>query len=396
MNRDIVATNWKIKIVLVTNEFWNQSYSIEWIQNKHYWISITRMSDILQYFWKERIINLLEEHQDFKKIQEIYDTELSETVWLDLWQFEMNNDFEWVLTKEMLEIFDFLEPFSKNYYISWWTAISLHLRHRESVDFDTFSNWNNLNLYELRKHILNYKKYKVTWRIKDWNWKRYIEINKENILDLVNNNQEIHLKINWVTIDISDYSRRLTDDQWSYLSVWYHINWFPIKVPDLLTLWWSKIWAMSTRLKNKDIEDLRYIMKETWYSIKDLLDSFINTFWNNLIIYWYLDILKTESIRNEKYEPITWINWNTWLNDNDLLELWKEYCREVLRIVENDIWKYLRERDLEKDNELFKNTFEEDFKWMEEYFMWIVEKHKEYKEKNSFKNKFLNFFKRKK
>lgn len=264
---------------------------------------------MVKYFWREKFLKLLEETQNFQKVQEIYDSEITENNSLDDF-INFNNDFWWVLTKEMIEMIDFLEPFKWNYYIAWWTAISLHLKHRESVDFDTFSNWNNIDLNFLHNHILNYSnnKFKIFWKVSKWfetwwekdkiyndeKWekfweKRYDLITKNNIADLINNNQEVHLKINWVTVDVSDYSRRLNPSEWSFISVWHFIEWFPLKVPSLLDLWWMKIWAISSRIKNKDFEDIRYILKEG-YTLEELLNSYIWNFWNNLIFYWYFSL----------------------------------------------------------------------------------------------------------
>lgn len=386
--REEIISKWKLKIVFVENN-WNRSYSIEWLKRMCYWISEKRMNSIIEFYWKEKLIELLEIHRDFNKIQLLFDDENS----LDLTfeEFEnFNNSFSWVLTNEMLEIFDFLEPFRKNYYLSWWTAISLYLKHRESIDFDIFSNWNNIDLNKLREHILSYKKFKVFWKTI---WNNYEEINETNILDLVNNNEEVHLKINWVTVDITDYSRRLSNDEWSYMNCSYNIDWFILKVPTILELWWAKIWALSTRLKNKDIEDIRFIMKNHWYSLKDLLDSYISVFWRNLIFYWYLDLLNLKTIKSKYYENIVWLWNNNWLSDEELLILVKEYWKELLKIIWSDVKKYLRDIDLEQDNEIFKDQLEKRYKEHYDFYKDIVEWHRIYKENNSLKNKMTNFFK---
>lgn len=154
--REEITSKWKIKIILVENN-WNKSYSIEWIKSKHYWISENRMNSIIDFYWKDKLLDLLEEYQSFSKVQQLFDEDNSLNLSLDDFE-EFDNNFSWVLTKEMIEIFNFLESFKKNYYLAWRTAISLYLKHRESIDFDIFSNWSNISLDELRKHILSYKK----------------------------------------------------------------------------------------------------------------------------------------------------------------------------------------------------------------------------------------------
>lgn len=201
------------------------------------------------------------------------------------------------------------------------------------------------------------------------------------------------MKINWVTVDITDYSRRLSLDEWSYLNSWYNIEWFILKVPNILELWWAKIWALSTRLKNKDIEDLRFILNNYWYSLKDLLDSYISIFWKNLIFYWYLDLLNLNSIKNQNYEIITWLWNNKWESDEELLKIVKEYWKQLLKIIWSDVKKYLRAIDLEKDHDEFKEELLSRYKEHEEFYKDILEWHKKYKEENSIKNKISNFFK---
>lgn len=201
------------------------------------------------------------------------------------------------------------------------------------------------------------------------------------------------MKINWVTVDITDYSRRLSLDEWSYLNSWYNIEWFILKVPNILELWWAKIWALSTRLKNKDIEDLRFILNNYWYSLKNLLDSYISIFWKNLIFYWYLDLLNLNSIKNQNYEIITWLWNNKWESDEELLKIVKEYWKQLLKIIWSDVKKYLRAIDLEKDHDEFKEELLSRYKEHEEFYKDILEWHKKYKEENSIKNKISNFFK---
>ena len=59
-----------------------------------------------------------------------------------------------ILDKERLSILPLLEPFKNRFYLAGGTALALHLGHRDSIDFDFFTQ-DEINTKELFNEIAN-------------------------------------------------------------------------------------------------------------------------------------------------------------------------------------------------------------------------------------------------
>jgi len=168
-----------------------------------------------------------------------------------------------------------LEYFSTISFLWWWTAISLQLWHRKSIDFDFFTDKSILNYYEFEKIIKS-------------NW---FEIDKESREKYrwieLENQDEIHVKIEWVNFTLCNYYRTLYNDQKIKIN-WnsYILNW--LRIATIKELACMKLYAMMTRNKWKDAVDLYFILNNSDYSLDILLQDsehyFLNIFRKDLVL----------------------------------------------------------------------------------------------------------------
>jgi len=143
-----------------------------------------------------------------------------------------------ILTKKQASLLPLIKSFSKDFFLAGGTAIAFHIGHRESIDFDIFTN----------------KEFK-SLRIKN-QISRFTKIDKVliNILD------EYTIVINKVKITFLKYPFKIDS-----FKMFEHI----IKVPDLLTLAAMKAYAFGHRAKWKDYVDMYYIIKDH-FSVKEI------------------------------------------------------------------------------------------------------------------------------
>lgn len=144
-----------------------------------------------------------------------------------------------ILTEEQLNLLILVKSFFKNFGMVGGTAIALHIGHRQSVDFDLFSNKDFEN-WEIRKKILEFKKIESVLR---------------------DENGQYTLIIGGVRFTFFNYPFKI-DFSVSFDDV--------IKLPDLLTLAAMKAYALGRRAKWKDYVDLYFIMRD-YYSIGDII-----------------------------------------------------------------------------------------------------------------------------
>ena len=181
-----------------------------------------------------------------------------------------------VLTQEQQNLKELLEEFSKTHFLWWWTAVALQIWHRESIDFDFFSDKNQWTFASFIKRIA---KYWFDVSEEDKKFFAWMEFKEQD---------EIHVKINWVKISLINFYRTLYDDQkinikWeNYICSW-------LRVASLEELSAMKVFAMISRKKWKDAVDLFYLMKKLKLDLKQILDLaenkyFINIFNKNAVL----------------------------------------------------------------------------------------------------------------
>ena len=142
-----------------------------------------------------------------------------------------------VLTKKQEALLPFLKNTFKDFGLVRGTAIALHLGHRQSIDFDLFSN-KEFDNSKVRRMILKNNK-----------------------------------KIDHVYIDQRDEYTVLIDDvKFTFLYYPFKIDFLKeeIKIPDLLTLAAMKTYALGRRNKWKDYVDLYFILKDS-YPLEDII-----------------------------------------------------------------------------------------------------------------------------
>ncbi len=175
-----------------------------------------------------------------------------------------------VLNKNQQNFKVLLEEFSTTHFLWWWTAIALQLWHRESIDFDFFSRWNQWTFSNFVKKVW---KYDFEVSIKDKKSFSWIEFMEQ---------EEIHVEINWVKLSLINFYRTLYEDQkikilWDKYILWW------LKVASLEELSAMKVFAMIWRKKWKDAVDLYFIIKELKIDLSEILylaqkKYFINIF----------------------------------------------------------------------------------------------------------------------
>ncbi|MFH0951480.1 MAG: nucleotidyl transferase AbiEii/AbiGii toxin family protein [bacterium] len=136
-----------------------------------------------------------------------------------------------VLTEPQIELLPVLKLFSKNFGLVGGTAIALQLGHRQSIDFDLFSN-QQFTKAQIRSQ-LNKAGQPISQVFID---------NKDEYTIMVN---DVKLTFLYYPFKIK-FSKKLG-----------HI----IAMPDLLTLAAMKAYALGRRTKWKDYIDLYFIMK---------------------------------------------------------------------------------------------------------------------------------------
>ncbi len=143
-----------------------------------------------------------------------------------------------ILTKAQEELLPFVKAFAPQFYLVGGTAIALHLGHRESIDFDLFTNKKidkNMVMRTTLKHDLEYV---VSYQDGD----------------------QITGKINGVQVTFYEYP----------FPVEANIDFENIiAMPDLLNLAAMKAYAIGQRAKWKDYVDLYFIFKDH-YSLDDV------------------------------------------------------------------------------------------------------------------------------
>ncbi|PKL72533.1 hypothetical protein CVV26_00790 [Candidatus Kuenenbacteria bacterium HGW-Kuenenbacteria-1] len=145
-----------------------------------------------------------------------------------------------ILTKEQIELLPLVKEFIKDFGLVGGTAIALQIGHRESIDFDLFSNkeFNNVKI----KKITVKNKYKISKVYKD---------------------------------ELGQFTFFIKNVQFTFFHYPFEINYSErfdkiIKMSDLLTLAAMKAYALGRRAKWKDYVDLYFIIRD-FHSVKEIV-----------------------------------------------------------------------------------------------------------------------------
>lgn len=199
--------------------------------------------------------------------------------------------FKQILYTKQLDILRILEIFSKDFYLSWGTAIALQLGHRKSLDFDLFSK----KPIQASKIL---KKLKSEW----------LRIDR-TLVD--NNADELTLIVKGVKITFLYYP----------FEVELSKNFAWIKLPDIITLWAMKFYTLWRRWKWKDYVDIYQILKEgsDFWKISELADKIFE--------WWYNEKLLREQLCY--YEDIDYSEQVEYMWESIKPDIIKEYLIEI-------------------------------------------------------------------
>lgn len=154
-----------------------------------------------------------------------------------------------ILSQKQKEILSFIEKFNDNFVLVWWTAIALHLWHRESVDFDLFLP--NCELLPLRNIKSKIKNSKLDYKI------------------LVETDFHFEISINWVKITFFAYLYEIPQKQ--------IIREKYFKTCSLEFLAIMKADAIWKRAKRKDYVDMYFLINKFW--LKNIWNNAKSFFW---------------------------------------------------------------------------------------------------------------------
>ena len=173
----------------------------------------------------------------------------------------------------------------------------MQLWHRESIDFDFFSKWNQWTFSDFVKRI---SQYNLSISEKDKNNFAWIEFIDQD---------EIHTEINWVKVSLINFYRTLYNEQKINIKWEKYINW-GLRVASLEELSAMKVFAMISRKKWKDAVDLYFLINALNLTLDQILDLaekkyFINIFNKNAVLEQLISKNwdKTETVKYLIQEP---------------------------------------------------------------------------------------------
>lgn len=148
-----------------------------------------------------------------------------------------------ILDKKRLDILPLFKSFKKSFYLAGGTSLALHLGHRDSIDFDFFSE-DDIHTKELfnrlRKIFENHKLLKIQ--------------EEPNTLTVLIDES---IKISFFTYKYKLIDETISDENLTYAGV--------------ADIGCMKLSAITGRASNKDYIDLYFILK--LFSLSDLLDK---------------------------------------------------------------------------------------------------------------------------
>lgn len=148
-----------------------------------------------------------------------------------------------ILDKKRLDILPLFKNFKDNFYLAGGTSLALHLGHRDSIDFDFFTE-EDINTKELFERLR-----------KIFEGHKLLKIQEENntLTALIDGS----VKISFFTHKYKLIDKTISDENLTYASI-----------SDIGCM---KLSAITGRASNKDYIDLYFILK--FFSLSDLLDK---------------------------------------------------------------------------------------------------------------------------
>ena len=143
-----------------------------------------------------------------------------------------------ILSPDQNKLLRFISGFSKEYYLVGGTAIALHIGHRQSIDFDLFTNS----------------------KVKRKSIKYILAENDIQYTVLHEAYDQIHILISDVKITFFNYPYKIEHKK-KFEEI--------INIPDLIDLAAMKAYALGGRAKWKDYVDLYFILKD-YHSINEI------------------------------------------------------------------------------------------------------------------------------
>ncbi len=200
-----------------------------------------------------------------------------------------------ILDKKRLAILPYFKNFKKDFYLAGGTALALQLGHRDSIDFDFFSN-KNIDTEKLFSKIkLIFKNHEII-KVQD---------EKNTLTVFIDDN----IKLSFFTYDYKLIKKTINEDYFNIASI--------------LDIACMKLSAIISRATNKDYIDLYFIFKEI--PLKDVLKSLNKKFPEidvNLVLkslVYFKDI---------KSEPIKFKN----NKDIDLKTIEESFKKQVIKL----------------------------------------------------------------
>lgn len=175
-----------------------------------------------------------------------------------------------VLSKKQQKLVPLLEDFSTTYFLWSWTAIALYLWHRESIDFDFFSKWNQWAYSDFKKRIHK------SWFNLSEKYDEQCFYNQDEKLE------EFHFDINWVKCIIFNYYRTLYNDQeikikWENTILWW------LKIASIEELMCMILFSIMYSNKFKHAVDIYYILKNTDKDLAYFFEKSENIYFKDII-----------------------------------------------------------------------------------------------------------------
>ena len=136
-----------------------------------------------------------------------------------------------ILSQSQKDLLPLIKQYKTDYYLVGGTAIALFLGHRESIDFDLFTNKNKNQL----KAKTNLQSKMAT-----------------SVITIFEEKDQAHFIVNGVKITFLNFPHKIQAKE----------VFEGIKIPDLLTLAAMKAFALGGRAKWKDYVDLYFILNQ--------------------------------------------------------------------------------------------------------------------------------------
>jgi len=145
-----------------------------------------------------------------------------------------------ILSNKQIKLLPTLKDLSSNFGLVGGTALALQIGHRQSIDFDLFTN-NPIDHTSIRNTITKHQEIEKT---------------------IIDSKHELTIILNTVKITFYQYP----------FDIQYPINFNKhIMMPDILTLSAMKAYALGRRSKWKDYADIYYVLKQ--YKIQQIIDT---------------------------------------------------------------------------------------------------------------------------